>query len=342
MRVRKQISQRPALANDIDGRGERIRTFDPLVPNQMRYQAALRPDKLAILARRQAVSFFEALLIVTNKKTGEKWHEPSASSAKVFIMQPSRPSLPWILPGEGFPPANQAWDSTSVAPGLLAAGGELDVASLCNAYSQGIFPWFSEGQPVLWWSPDPRMALDVSNFRLHRSLRKVLKKFGASCQGEIRIDSAFDQVIEACAGVPRDGQAGTWIVPDMVQAYCRLHRAGFAHSVETWIDGQLVGGLYLVALGKAVFGESMFSHTADASKIALSALVCFCRRHTIELIDCQQNTRHLASLGATEMPRSEFLKRIQQGAIQAPPLWQFDTLYWRELLVPSPTQHDAP
>lgn len=247
------------------------------------------------------------------------------------MQAPSLP-LPWLAPGQPFPPAEQAWGTDAPAPGLLAAGGALDLATLRQAYGHGIFPWFSAGQPILWWCPNPRMVLPVPAFRLHRSLKKVLQKFRASPGCEIRIDSAFDQVIQACAGSPRDGQGGTWIVPGMVQAYGALHRAGLAHSVETWIDGQLVGGLYCVALGRAVFGESMFARATDASKIALAALVCFCRHHGVKLIDCQQNTRHLASLGAREIPRADFLAQVANASGKPAPAWRFDPLYWRELL----------
>jgi leucyl/phenylalanyl-tRNA--protein transferase len=245
------------------------------------------------------------------------------------------PSLPWLAPDDRFPPVRQAWGADSPAPGLLAAGGQLDVPTLCSAYSQGIFPWFSEGQPILWWSPDPRMTLDVAQFRLHRSLQKTLTAFRhprntGTC--EIRFDSAFDQVIQHCATSVRAGQGGTWIVPDMVRAYQALHCAGFAHSIETWVNGQLVGGLYCVALGKAVFGESMFTTQPDASKIALAALVCFCKSQGIRTIDCQQNTRHLASLGASEISRAAFLEQVQAGLPEPAPTWAFDPLYWRELL----------
>ena len=244
----------------------------------------------------------------------------------------SGPTLPWLEAGDPFPPVDEAWGPDSEAPGLLAAGGQLDIPTLRNAYGHGIFPWFSEAQPILWWSPDPRMVLQVANFRLHPSLRKTLRRFSRSGDGEIRFDSAFARVIQACAASPRDGAGGTWIVPAMQQAYIDLHHAGFAHSVETWLDGQLIGGLYCVALGKAVFGESMFSHRNDASKIALAALTCFCRAHAIELIDCQQNTRHLASLGASEVSRATFLSRCAVGMRGAAPRWDFDPLYWRELL----------
>lgn len=251
-------------------------------------------------------------------------------------MHSHSPPLPWLEPGDDFPPVTQAWGVHSEAPGLLAAGGQLDASTLCKAYADGIFPWFSMGQPILWWSPDPRMVLNVEKFRLHRSLRKTLQKFRSTPGCEIRIDTAFDQVIQACAASPREGQSGTWIVPAMVQAYRTLHRAGFAHSVETWIDGQLVGGLYCVALGKAVFGESMFARASDASKIALAALVCFCRQHGIRQIDCQQNTRHLASLGAQEMPRADFLTEVRRARHERAPRWHFEPLYWRQLTVSSP------
>ena len=245
----------------------------------------------------------------------------------------AKPSyLPSLAPGQDFPPVAQAWGPESAAPGLLAAGGSLDVESLCRAYGNTIFPWFSEGQPVLWWSPDPRMTLDVNNFKLHRSLRQVLQKFTTSPKCEIRFDTAFDQVIQACASSLRNGQPGTWIVPDMVQAYTNLHRAGFAHSVETWIDGQLVGGLYCVALGKAVFGESMFTRVPNASKIALAALVSFCKSNGISMIDCQQNTQHLASLGASEISRAEFLVHTGAATLKPPPKWVFDALYLKNLL----------
>ncbi len=249
----------------------------------------------------------------------------------------SAPELPWLEAGQKFPPLAQAWGAASPAPGLLAAGGLLDTATLRNAYAQGIFPWFSEGQPVLWWSPDPRMVLDVSKFRLHRSLKKTLHAFSASPHCEIKIDTAFNQVIQACASSPREGQAGTWIVPQMVQAYQSLHQSGFAHSVETWVNGELMGGLYCVALGKCVFGESMFTRMPDASKTALAALVCFCRHHGIARIDCQQNTRHLASLGAHEVARSDFLNGIERDQHKAAPPWHFNPLYWREL-IPAPSE----
>jgi len=231
-----------------------------------------------------------------------------------------------------FPAVDSAWDLSSEAPGLLAAGGDLSVNSLQRAYSNGIFPWFSDGQPILWWSPDPRMVLQVADFRLHRSLRKTLHRFTSDARCEVRFNSAFPEVIHACANAARHGQSGTWILPPMVDAYCRLHAAGHAHSVETWMNGEMVGGLYCVALGRAVFGESMFARVQDASKIALAALMCFCRQNSVPLIDCQQKTAHLASLGAAEIPRHIFLEHIRK-AQTAPSLdWRFAPLYWNHIL----------
>ena len=240
--------------------------------------------------------------------------------------------LPWLAPGERFPDVAQTWGPKDPAPGLLAAGGALDVATLLDAYSRGIFPWYSEGQPILWWSPDPRMVLHTQEFRLHRSLRKTLQAFVANAACEIRVDSAFERVIAACAASPRKDQGGTWIVPQMVRAYRSLHRAGHAHSVETWIDGELRGGLYCVALGRAVFGESMFTTAPDASKIALAALVALCRHHGVALIDCQQNTRHLASLGAREIARSVFATHVRAAVREACEAWRFEPVYWKQLL----------
>jgi leucyl/phenylalanyl-tRNA--protein transferase len=230
-----------------------------------------------------------------------------------------------------FPPLHQAWSRRSEAPGLLALGGDLSVARLREAYRQGIFPWYSADQPILWWSPDPRMVLATASFKWHRSLRKTVDRFRLSGQGEIRFDSDFERVIRACAQTPRSAQSGTWISEDMIQAYLALHRAGHAHSVETWWQGELVGGLYLVNLGRAVFGESMFTWITDGSKMALAALVAFCRTQHIERIDCQQNTRHLASLGAAEISRDEFSTWLQQATPLAPPVWQFDEAHWQAL-----------
>jgi leucyl/phenylalanyl-tRNA--protein transferase len=239
--------------------------------------------------------------------------------------------IPWLMPGDAFPPVEQAWGHDAPVPGLLAAGGALDVDSLRRAYQHGIFPWFSTGQPILWWSTNPRMVLRTDAFRLHRSLRKTIANFQGNKSAEVRFDTAFNDVVRACAGSPRPGQSGTWIVDDMVRAYQALHQAGSAHSVEVWIDEQLAGGLYCVAIGQAVFGESMFTRVPDASKIALAALVCFCRAHGIPLVDCQQNTRHLASLGAHEIPRTDFCAEVALNALKPAPTWEFDPVYWKLL-----------
>jgi leucyl/phenylalanyl-tRNA--protein transferase len=207
---------------------------------------------------------------------------------------------------------------------------------LINAYSHGIFPWYSKGQPILWWSPNPRMVLPPSAFKCHPSLRKTICTGLKSGRLKVTFDQAFDTVIEHCAQIHRPGQGGTWIVRDMVKAYQALHRAGVAHSVEVWIDDQLAGGLYGVHLGRMLFGESMFSLQTNASKIALAALVAYARHHDIALIDCQQNTQHLASLGAREIPRDAFLDTVK-SAIQAPTApWRFDSVYWDLVLNPTP------
>lgn len=240
--------------------------------------------------------------------------------------EPINPPLQWLDSDTPFPPVTTAWGPDSGAPGLLAAGGDLALERLISAYSQGIFPWFSHGQPVLWWSPTPRMVLQTAQFRMHRSLAKTLQRYHLNPTFSLCFDRAFDQVIEHCASAPRRQQTGTWIVPAMVQAYKNLHRAGFAHSAEVWLDGQLVAGLYFVCLGKAVFGESMFTRISDGSKMALSALVQVCLRHGIDQIDCQQNTPHLASLGAMEMPRADFLASMMQNQRETSPDWRAQIL----------------
>lgn len=245
-------------------------------------------------------------------------------------MSEGTPQLPltWVDSQSPLPPVSAAWGPGSDAPGLLAAGADLGVDRLLEAYSQGIFPWFNPEQPVLWWSPDPRMVLKTSHFKLHRSLRKTLSRYSAHPKFELCFDKAFEQVIEACAQSPREGQNGTWIVPQMVDAYKALHQAGYAHSAETWLDGQLVAGLYFVCIGKAVFGESMFSTLSDGSKMALAALVNVCEQHGIEAIDCQQKTAHLALMGAKEMARQEFLNLIQPALDQNGLEWKAQQVNW--------------
>jgi leucyl/phenylalanyl-tRNA--protein transferase len=203
------------------------------------------------------------------------------------VRQDAMPELIWLDDDDPFPPTQLAWGTQSDAPGLLAAGGDLTLQRLEQAYRHGIYPWFSPGQPVLWWSPDPRMVLKV---------------------------------------------AGTWILPQMVQAYRHWHAKGRVHSVETWIDGELAGGLYGVAIGRMFFGESMFSWRSEASKIALAALVCFCRAHGITLVDCQQNTGHLASLGARPIDRAAFEDHLSRslGATDVAD-WTYDVSHWTQL-----------
>lgn len=230
-------------------------------------------------------------------------------------------SLPFLEAGEPFPAVNRAWHEHSDAPGLLAAGGCLDVETLCRAYRQGIFPWFGQNDPILWWSTHPRMVLFTDEFRLSASLKKEIKHLHQHERLNFKIDHDFANVIHHCANTPRSGQGGTWIQPTMIDAYIKLHQAGFAHSVETWIDDKLVGGLYCVAIGRMVFGESMFTHRSNASKMALTALLAFCRRHAIPLIDCQQQTAHLASLGGRPISRDDFLTRVMLQVDQTTPTW---------------------
>lgn len=226
--------------------------------------------------------------------------------------------IPWLDSGTPFPPTASALREPN---GLLAAGGSLSPQRLIAAYRQGIFPWYNEGDPVLWWSPDPRMVLFPNELRVTRSLRKVLRN---RCY-EIRTDNGFQAVMEACAA-PRNEEGGTWINPAMIAAYTELHRLGLAHSVETWIDGELAGGLYGVALGRMFYGESMFSRATDASKIAFVHLVRQLERWNFGMIDCQMKTAHLASLGAREIPRDDFAQHLA-GLVDLPGQpspWRFD------------------
>lgn len=217
--------------------------------------------------------------------------------------------ITWLKPGQPFPALSRA---LADPPGLLAAGGDLSEERLIDAYRHGIFPWFAEGQPILWWSTDPRMVLFTDEFRVSHSLRKHLERgtLGNGAPYEVRCDSAFPAVMDGCAA-PRPGQDGTWINPMMVEAYTRLHQRGVVHSVETWVEGELVGGLYGLALGRMFFGESMFALRADASKVALAHLVAWLRTQEFPMIDCQQQTSHLASLGARAISRTDFAERLR-------------------------------
>ena len=252
-------------------------------------------------------------------------------------------AIPWLQADTPLPPTSSALDERSEAPGLLAAGGGLAIARLRDAYSHGVFPWYSPGQPPLWWSPDPRMLLRTTDFKLSHSLRKTLRRFLRTPGCELRIDHDTARVMASCAQTPREGQEGTWIVPEMQAAYGEWARVGDVHSVETWMDGELVGGLYGVNLGRMMFGESMFSHRTDASKIALAGLVAFCRRHDMPVIDCQQATGHLASLGAAPVPRAEFEALLRRQVGRAPaPVWAYDFRMWGTLDLGLPADQPLP
>jgi leucyl/phenylalanyl-tRNA--protein transferase len=196
--------------------------------------------------------------------------------------------------------------------GLLAAGGDLSPQRLLLAYQYGIFPWYNEGEPILWWSPDPRFVLFPSSIKVSKSMRRIMRK-GTF---ELRLDTAFEAVLEACANVKRAGQNGTWLIPEMQKAYLSLHHYGYAHSVEAWQNGELVGGLYGVALGRCFYGESMFAHVSNASKAALIYLAQQLEARGFELIDCQAETSHLASMGAEFMARSSFLRILEESRQQ--------------------------
>ena len=222
--------------------------------------------------------------------------------------------IPWLRPEhppEAFPPVEEALQEPN---GLLCVGGDLSVERLLEAYRRGIFPWFSAGQPILWWSPDPRTVLYPGEFKVSRSLGKTLRNRGF----RTTVDQAFEQVMERCAD-PTLRPEGTWISPQMRAAYRRLHELDYAHSFETWEGDQLVGGLYGVALGRMFFGESMFSVARDASKVALHALVQASLAQNVRLIDCQVDSEHLRSLGARSVPRREFMRELAAATRESPP-----------------------
>jgi leucyl/phenylalanyl-tRNA--protein transferase len=234
-------------------------------------------------------------------------------------------TITWLsLTDDGlFPPVNQSFDD-----GLLAAGGDLSTTRLLSAYRQGIFPWFNRNDPILWWSPNPRLILWTDQMKLSKSLKKTIRTTLIT----VTFDQAFKQVITACS-LPRqegiDPDNSTWIHPDMIAAYNKLHDQGYAHSVECWLDGQLVGGLYGIAIGHVFFGESMFSTVSDSSKLALVALCQQLQRWGFPFIDCQIYSQHLASLGALEITRNDFIKQLDKFCSQDPKinnigLWQLD------------------
>ncbi len=246
------------------------------------------------------------------------------AAARPLPLPPMNWSLPHLLPGAAFPDPERALPDEAPYPGLLAVGGSLDAGSLRAAYAAGIFPWFSQGQPLLWWSPDPRMVLLPDELRVHRSLRKTASRMAADPDFALRVDTDFEGVMRACAA-PRAGASGTWIVEPMVDAYCALHRQGLAHSFELWRDGRLAAGLYLVCLGGCAFGESMFTRVSDGSKLLLMALCGFALARGLQWIDCQQVTAHLARLGARPWPRRAFLRSLRKArALPGPAGWTYD------------------
>lgn len=235
--------------------------------------------------------------------------------------------IPWLKADDPFPDVSTALDATTGFPGLLAVGADLSPERLIEAYRHGIFPWFSEGQPILWWSTNPRMVLPTSQFVISRSLKKKLKQIHKSIHSDGRwkltFDTAFDRVILECAA-PRRHADGTWITEEIIQSYSALHKMGVAHSSELWHDKQLVGGAYGICLGKMFFGESMFARVSDASKVALTHLVAFLGKNGVELIDCQQETPHLASLGAHPVSREQFNVHLSR-VVDLPTISSWDT-----------------
>jgi len=220
---------------------------------------------------------------------------------------------------EPFPPLDMALAEPN---GLIAIGGDLSPERLLQAYRHGVFPWYSAGEPILWWSPDPRMVLMLDELKVSRSLAKRIRRKDY----EIRLDYDFAAVMHACASVVREGQNGTWITPPMIEAYCELHRLGYAHCIEVWMDGALAGGLYGVQIGGMFYGESMFHRIRDASKIAFVHLVRFLQEQGCGMMDCQMHTTHLASLGAREIAREEFAARLRPLLNQprSPERWFYD------------------
>jgi len=224
----------------------------------------------------------------------------------------------WLGPSDPFPPVETALSDPN---GLLAAGADLSAARLLDAYRRGIFPWSADDEPILWWTPDPRMVLFVDELHVSHSLRKRLR----SRRFTVTADRAFSDVVAGCARPRADGE-GTWITGAVADAYSELHRRGHAHSVETWLESELVGGLYGVSIGRMFYGESMFAREPDASKVALACIVGQLRRWDFELIDCQMSTDHLATLGARDIPRHEFVARLKELTARPPVVspWKLD------------------
>lgn len=231
-----------------------------------------------------------------------------------------------------FPAIECALSQNSPAPGLLAVSHCISANQVIQAYQKGIFPWPDSDQQILWWTPDPRMVLYTNQFRINRSFSKTINQFLGNNRCQIRVNTNFYSVIDHCANIARYKQNGTWIIPTLKGVYCQLNQQGYAHSIETWVDNRCVGGLYGVAMGHMFYGESMFSYQSNASKIALAALVAYCRQQHVELIDCQQNTPHLASLGAQEISREAFTKHLKINTSKPKLDWIFDKTILHTLL----------
>ncbi|BDT76978.1 leucyl/phenylalanyl-tRNA--protein transferase [Polynucleobacter yangtzensis] len=234
--------------------------------------------------------------------------------------------IAWLGPHDPFPNPLLEADPDPSVPGLIAVSEQIYPGQLARAYQQGIFPWYSDNQPVLWWSPDPRMVLKPSNFKCSDSLRKIIRLFCQNSQSQVEVDRDFGAVIRSCATSTRKDQDGTWITHEIMDAYTALHEQGNAHSIAVIEDGQLMGGLYCVSFGGMVFGESMFSRKTNTSKIALAALSAWCLANEVYMIDCQQETAHLHSLGAAPIPRKDFLEQLQVSLNQTKidKSWTFD------------------
>lgn len=235
-------------------------------------------------------------------------------------------NITWLGAHDSFPNPICNSDPDSSVPGLIAVSERIYPGQLANAYQLGIFPWYSDNQPVLWWSPNPRMVLKPIHFRCHDSLKKSIRQYLNDPDKGILVDDDFGAVVRSCATTRRKDQDGTWITHEIMDAYTQLYEQGHAHSIAMVDKGHLIGGLYCVAFGGMVFGESMFSHQTDASKLALAALCAWCEQHQVEMIDCQQETAHLNSLGASPISRDEFLRHLQialkQSNIEIP--WKFN------------------
>lgn len=232
--------------------------------------------------------------------------------------------VPQLTPYDHFPDLKTSPDPDPEIPGLIATSRDISANQLLDAYSHGVFPWYSEGQPILWWSPNPRMVLYPEEFHVTKSLRNTMRKVLEDPRFEIRVDYDFYSTIRGCATQPRHGQSGTWITHAIMNSYGQLHERGYVHSIESYFNNELVAGLYCVNLGRVVFGESMFTKIPDASKLALATLTSWAIKNQIRFIDCQQETAHLTSLGGRAISRDLFLEDLETYTKAASPIWQFD------------------